>query len=85
MAEEVLNQLGQTREEVIKGLLERVEVTFPNRETPGGQSCGMQNLEVTLTQPEFPISISCGAFRSRMKNKEYAMMLMELAVNDLLR
>ena len=51
----------------------------------GGQSCGIMNSEVTLYSEELTIKITVGYHRSIVSNKELALTLFELAMEDLIK
>ena len=57
-------------------------ITPDNR---GGQSCGMINPEVTLYSEDFGIKITVCSHKSKFKNKELALTLFELAMDDLIK
>ena len=52
--------------------------------TPGGQSCGMPPMAQTLISEDTSIMIKVGFHRSALKNRELAMLLFELALEDLI-
>ena len=49
----------------------------------GGQQAGMQHFPIVVESKELEIKISCGYHRSNYKNKETAMLLMELAISHI--
>lgn len=51
----------------------------------GGQSCGIINTEETLYSEELSIKITIGYHRSWSKNRELALTLFELAMDDLIK
>lgn len=48
----------------------------------GGQSCGVFSTAVTLISEELCCKIEIGHTRSQLLNKEYALMLFELILDD---
>lgn len=54
-------------------------------DTKGGQSCGIINTEETLYCEELSIKITVGYHRSCFKNRELALTLFELAMDDLIK
>ena len=58
-------------------------VLYPK--TSGGQSCGVMPSDITLYSEDLEIKITVGSHRSIFKNKELAMILFELAMEDLIK
>lgn len=72
-------------EEARKQFKERFQVipNFPNRQ--GGQSVGNIPTTVHLVSLDLNIEIKVGFFRSQIRNKEFAQLLLELAVDELVK
>ena len=51
----------------------------------GGQSCGIISSKVIIYCEVLDIKIEVAFHRSQIKNHEFAMLLMELAINDLIK
>jgi hypothetical protein len=51
----------------------------------GGQMCGMPNYPVILKSEELDLEIVIGFYKSQLKNKEFAWILFELALDDLVK
>lgn len=50
----------------------------------GGQHCGIPLYPVILRSDELDLEITIGYYRSQLKNKELAITLFELALDDIL-
>lgn len=51
----------------------------------GGQQCGIEILPVILKSEQLGIEISINHFRQNHKNLEYAKMLFDLIIDDLIK
>lgn len=54
-----------------------------NKHTPGGQSCSIPQLKMKLISEEIDIIIEIGYYRCGLKNKDLAMKLFELAIEEI--
>ena len=73
-----------TMEEARNILKKRFEIIldFPKK---GGQSTGNIPRSVKMVSLDLDIEIKVGFFRSQIRNKEYAQMLLEMCVDDLVK
>ena len=74
-----------SREEIIKELLSKATFSSKKPKEMGGQSCGMPNYPIVLTQEELLLEITVGYHRGSLMNKELAYTLMELAISDIVQ
>ena len=51
----------------------------------GGQSCGTPNYPVILTSEDLELEITIGYHRSQLRNKELALILFDLVLDDLIK
>lgn len=65
-------------------LKKRFEI-IPDFPKKGGQSVGNIPRSVKMISLDLDIEIKVGFFRSQIKNKEYAQMLLEMCVDDLVK
>jgi hypothetical protein len=82
-------------EELNKEVLDKVKAEIKEKvvwshnelhpKTSGGQSCGVMPSDITLYSEDLEIKITVGYNRSIFKNKELAMTLFELAMDDLIK
>lgn len=75
-------------EEVKKRIIDELEISFENHplDNPGGQHVNIPpNIAVTLYSEEMDIKITVGYHRSRTKNKELALTLFELALDEVIK
>jgi hypothetical protein len=70
------------RKSVIKGKL-IIEIEKPKQ--LGGQQCGMPIHAVIVKSEDLEIEIKVKHFRQNHKNRELATLLMELAIDELIR
>lgn len=59
-----------------------VKWTTPRTGSPGGQTCGMTNKGVTLECEDINFKLSINCFRSQYQNRELAIVLFELALEE---
>ncbi len=74
-----------SREEVIRKLLSEARFSVRTPKKLGGQSCGMPNDPIVLTQEELLLEVTVGYFRGSLRNKGLAHTLMELAISDIVQ
>lgn len=67
-----------------KTIMSQVQCTIETPTITGGQSCGVMPRTVVVKHPDLSLEIKVGYFRSQFQNKEFALMLFELALDDLL-
>lgn len=77
------NNINKIKEELIKNLTWLKQSGSPL--VKGGQSCGVLRSDVTLYCEELDIKITIGYHKSVIKNKELALTLFELAMDDLIK
>jgi len=70
------------RKSIIKGKL-TIEIEKPKQ--LGGQQCGMPIHAVIVKSEDLEIEIKVKHFRQNHKNRELATLLMELAIDELIR
>ena len=70
------------KQELIKNLI--IQIKKPE-EKLGGQHCGMPIYPISVRSEEFGIEISVSTHRANHKNKELAILLMELAIDELVK
>jgi len=51
----------------------------------GGQSCGTPNYPVILTSEDLELEITIGYHRSQLRNRELALTLFDLVLDDLIK
>lgn len=73
-----LNELKQKVKDNIK-------CSVKNPEKVGGQQCGIMSNQIILYSEELDIEITIGHHRSQLKNRELGLILMELAIDELVR
>lgn len=61
------------------------EIEFEKREKNGGQSCGMYIPCCIVRSDELEIEIKVKSFRSNYKNRELAILLMDLAMDEIVK
>lgn len=69
--------MNKIPEEIFKGI-----VWLSHNTGIGGQSCVKINSKVTLQHLDCDFIVSCNAFRSQLKNKEWCMMVFEIYLKD---
>jgi len=65
---------------ILEGI--RWEISISRR--PGGQSCGLITPKVILIHDDLDIQITVGYHRSQHKNRESALLIFDLALEELL-
>jgi protein subunit release factor A len=72
----------QERKKIVKqNLIVEIEKPRPI----GGQNCGTPIYATIIKSEELEIEIKVKCFKSNHKNKEIALLLMDLAIDDLIR
>jgi len=66
-------------------LRDQVKWEVINPEKPGGQSCGIPQYRQVLISEDLAIRIEVGYHRSTIKNRELAMTLFDLAMDDIVK
>ena len=79
--DEIIIPLEQIKQEIIKSI--KWETVRSN--VTGGQSCGMMDTGITLISEETGVNISISCYRSSLKNKELALILFQLAIDEILK
>lgn len=74
-------RLKQAKQELMDNLL----VKFEKKETLGGQHCGIPIIPVIVRSEELGVEIKIDHFRSNYQNRDFAILLMELAIDGLIR
>lgn len=75
----------KTKEEIKKELLDNLDISIEIEDRPkGGQHCGMRIHPIVVKCEELLLEIKVKQFRSNHKNKEYALSLMEYAIDKYL-
>ena len=72
-------------EEAKKELMSQVVYSIGQSKRLGGQHVGIEHLPIIAKHEELEIEISIGYFNQNYKNKEFARLLMELAIDDLIK
>ena len=70
--------------ETKKMLLENVKLTRHPEQKIGGQSCGIMSRGIKL-ESELGITIIVDNYRSQFKNRELAFLLMDLAIDEVMK
>lgn len=70
--------------ETKKMLLESVKITRHPEQKTGGQSCGIITVGIKL-ESEIGITIIVENYRSQFKNRDLAFLLMELAIDEVVK
>ena len=73
------NKSLQEIKESVRKNIKKIPYKEPN---PGGQSCGVIYAGIRLYSEEIGIEIMVETHRSQLKNYDYAMMLMNLVIDD---
>ncbi len=60
-----------------------LKISVAPPENNGGQQAGMPHRNIVVETLDGSISISCGIHRSQLRNKNLAVSLIELAMEDL--
>lgn len=71
--------------EVIKEIRRNVKWDTPRPKNVGGQSCGVMETAVILISEEISFKIEVGWYKSQMANKNIAVQLFELALDEFVR
>lgn len=66
-------------------LLKLLEINVIKPTSTGGQQCGMPVYPISVKSEELGIEIIVSTHRSNHKNRELATLLMELAMDDLIK
>lgn len=77
-----MDRLKEAKEKLLESCslgIEKKEVKL------GGQHCGMPIHPFVIKSEALEIEIKVGHFRSNQKNKELAILLMELAIDELVK
>lgn len=74
-----------TKEEVKQKIISEIKWGDKNPQKLGGQSCGFHHHIPTLISESMGIEISIGYYRSSLKNKEMALTLFELVLDEIVR
>lgn len=69
---------------VNKILMETLKISRRPEVKTGGQSCGIMSTGIKL-ESEIGISVSVNVYRSQFKNKALASLLMELAIDEVIK
>lgn len=51
----------------------------------GGQNCGLPKQTIIIKSEDLEIEIKVSSFRSGYKNKDFALLLMDLAIDELIK
>jgi len=74
------------RNEIIKTLKDNLIIRLePSNNLPGGQQVGVTQYSVVVECEELDASIKIGYHKSQLKNKELALSLMDLVIDDLIK
>jgi protein subunit release factor A len=72
-------------EDVKAEIKKNIKWGMKESETKGGQQCGLVSVPIVLTSEDLCLSITIGFHRSQIKNKELALVLFELALDELIK
>ncbi len=71
--------------EYLDQILAGVKIEFINKCPIGGQQAGIRTPRIRVSHEEYDITIEIGEGRTNHKNKELALILFKLALDDLYR
>ena len=72
-------------EDIKKRILDNIIIKVKHPTQPGGQSVHSFIRAITVKSEELDVEITIGYYRSQIQNKELALTLFNLAVDDILR
>lgn len=79
--EENKERIKAAKVELMKNLI----IISKDERPKGGQSCGMPILPISVKSEELGVEIIVKSFRSNFQNRDLAVLLMELAMDDLIK
>ena len=79
--EENKERIKAAKVELMKNLI----IISKDERPKGGQSCGMPIMPISVKSEEFGIEIIVKAHKSNFKNRDLAVLLMELAMDELIK
>lgn len=74
-----------SREEIKQQIRDNVRWESKRPPTTGGQQCGMPVYPVILICDELDLEITVGHYRSQLQNREFAVKLLETALDELVK
>lgn len=75
----------EERKEEIAAIMNGIVVEFISKRPKGGQSCGIEIMPCRVSHPCCNLVIECCEYRSQHANRELAILLFELALNELIK
>lgn len=73
------------RKEVIADIMKGIIVEFISKRPKGGQSCGIEIMPCRVSHPCWNLVIECCEYRSQHANRELAITLFELGLNEFIK
>jgi len=71
--------------EVIEAIMKGIVVEFISKRPKGGQPCGIEIVPCRVSHPCWNLVIECCEYRSQHANRELAITLFELGLNEFIK
>jgi protein subunit release factor A len=75
----------EQRKEAIAAIMKGIVVEFISKRPKGGQSCGIEIMPCRVSHPFWNLVIECCEYRSQNANRELAITLFELGLNEFIK
>lgn len=75
----------RTLEEIKQEIRDKIKVSIENPSYSGGQTCGVMPSKIILISEDLDLEIRVGYNRSQLKNRDLAIILFELTLDELIK